>query len=118
MAYKQKFKLGRDVAPGAPLAQIQGNNVTENRGKFGHDGGDLLDFDGDGDTIFNDSNNDGTMLSRGLTSAYNAIKRGATSSDAQAGKAKATQDAINNKFKSDFKEKGFVQAIKDNFKFN
>ena len=112
--YKQQFKLGKDAAP---TKQIQGNNKGENAGKFGHDGGDLLDADGDGDTVFNDSNNDGTMLSRGLTSAYNAIKKGAASSDAQAGRAKSTQEGINAKFKSDFKKKGFVQAVKDNFKF-
>jgi len=113
--YKQQFKLGKDAAP---TKQIQGNNTTKNRGKFGHDGGDLLDADGDGDTIFNDSNNDGTMLSRGLKSAYNAYKKGAAISDAKAKKAKSMQNSINDQFKRDFKEKGFVQAVKDNFKFN
>ena len=34
----------------------------------------LFDADGDGDTMFNDSNNDGTMLSRGLKSVRSAIK--------------------------------------------
>ena len=112
--YKQQFKAGKDAAP---TKQIQGNNKGRNAGKFGGDGGDLLDADGDGDTVFNDSNNDGTMLSRGLTSAYNAMKKGAASSDAKAARAKSTQESINDKFKSDFKEKGFVQAVKDNFKF-
>jgi len=112
--YKQQFKLGKDAAP---TKQIQGNNKGKNAGKFSGEGGQLFDADGDGDTVFNDSNNDGTMLSRGITSAYNAIKKGAASSDAKAGRAKSTQEDIDNKFKSDFKEKGFVQAVKDNFKF-
>ena len=112
--YKQQFKAGKDAAP---TKQIQGNNKKKNAGKFSGDGGQLFDGDGDGDTVFNDSNNDGTMLSRGVKSAYNAMKSGAASSDAQAGRAKSTQEGINAKFKSDFKEKGFVQAIKDNFKF-
>ena len=34
--------------------------------------GDILDGDNDGDTIFNDSNDDGTMLSRGIKAAYKA----------------------------------------------
>jgi hypothetical protein len=33
----------------------------------------MFDYDGDGDTMFNDSNNDGTMLSRGLTAARNYL---------------------------------------------
>ena len=112
--YKQQFKLGKDAAP---TKQIQGNNKKENAGKFSGEGGQLFDADGDGDTVFNDSNNDGTMLSRGLKAAYNAYKKGADSSDRQAGKAKSTQQGIDDKFKKDFKEKGFVQAVKDNFKF-
>ena len=48
----------------SPLDQIQGNNSTAQRGTFSGDGGQLFDADGDGDTMFNDSNNDGTMLSR------------------------------------------------------
>tara|TARA_R110002153_G_scaffold43263_2_gene122359 strand:- start:66 stop:410 length:345 start_codon:yes stop_codon:yes gene_type:complete len=112
--YKQQFKLGKDAAP---TKQIQGNNKKENAGKPSGDGGQLFDADGDGDTVFNDSNNDGTMLSRGLTAVSNAYKKGAASSDRKAGKAKSTQEGINDKFKSDFKEKGFVQAVKDNFKF-
>ena len=112
--YKQQFKAGKDAAP---IKQIQGNNKGKNAGKFSGDGGQLFDADGDGDTIFNDSNNDGTMLSRGLKAVSNAYKKGAASSDRQAGRAKATQQGIDDKFKKDFKEKGFVQAVKDNFKF-
>jgi len=103
--YKQEFKLGKS----APTKQIQGDNKKKNAGKFSGDGGQLFDADGDGDTVFNDSNNDGTMLSRGLRAAKNAYDKGAASSDNQAKKAK---------FKKDFEEKGFVQAVKDNFKFN
>ena len=94
--YKQQFKAGKDAAP---IKQIQGNNKGKNAGKFSGDGGQLFDADGDGDTIFN------------------AYKKGAASSDRQAGRAKATQQGIDDKFKKDFKEKGFVQAVKDNFKF-
>ena len=113
--YKQQFKLGKSAAP---AKQIQGNNKGKNAGKFSGDGGQLFDADGDGDTVFNDSNNDGTMLSRGLKAVKNAYNKGAASSDAQAKKAKSAQESINNKFKKDFKEKGFVQAVKDNFKIN
>ncbi len=35
----------------------------------------LFDADGDGDTVFNDSNQDGTMLSRGIGSAVDFMKR-------------------------------------------
>lgn len=35
----------------------------------------LFDADGDGDTIFNDSNRDGTMLSRGFNTAREYMKR-------------------------------------------
>tara|TARA_B110000967_G_scaffold42431_1_gene42401 strand:+ start:327 stop:668 length:342 start_codon:yes stop_codon:yes gene_type:complete len=112
--YKQQFKLGKEAAP---AKQIQGNNKGKNAGKFSGDGGQLFDADGDGDTVFNDSNNDGTMLSRGLNAAKNAYNKGAASSDRKAGKAKSTQEGINDKFKSDFKEKGFIQAVKDNFNF-
>ena len=112
--YKQQFKLGKEAAP---AKQIQGNNKGKNAGKFSGDGGQLFDADGDGDTVFNDSNNDGTMLSRGLRAAKNAYNKGAASSDRKAGKAKSTQEGINDKFKSDFKEKGFIQAVKDNFNF-
>tara|TARA_R110000803_G_scaffold162036_1_gene225657 strand:- start:2475 stop:2816 length:342 start_codon:yes stop_codon:yes gene_type:complete len=112
--YKQQFKLGKEAAP---AKQIQGNNKGKNAGKFSGDGGQLFDADGDGDTVFNDSNNDGTMLSRGLNAAKKAYNKGAASSDRKAGKAKSTQEGINDKFKSDFKEKGFIQAVKDNFKF-
>ena len=58
----------------SPLDQIQGNNSTTRRGTFSGDGGDLLDADGDGDTMFNDSNNDGTMASRALNS-FNDFNR-------------------------------------------
>lgn len=112
--YKQEFKLGKS----APTKQIQGDNKKKNAGKFSGDGGQLFDADGDGDTVFNDSNNDGTMLSRGLRAAKNAYDKGAASSDNQAKKAKSTQEGVNSKFKKDFEEKGFVQAVKDNFKFN
>jgi hypothetical protein len=73
----------------------------------------LFDADGDGDTIFNDSNNDGTMLSRAIRS----FSEGSKSSDKQAGRAKSAQQSINNKFKRDIKSKGFLGAVKDNFKF-
>lgn len=36
----------------------------------------LFDADGDGDTMFNDSNKDGTMLSRGIKSAYDRVVKG------------------------------------------
>ena len=52
----------------SPLDQIQGNNSTTRRGTFSGDGGQLFDADGDGDSMFNDSNNDGTMASRTLDS--------------------------------------------------
>ena len=42
----------------------------KNTGRTGFQKGDILDADGDGDTIFNDSNDDGTMLSRGLKSLF------------------------------------------------
>jgi hypothetical protein len=58
----------------SPLDQIQGNNKGRYAGGFGGDGGDLLDGDGDGDTMFNDSNNDGTMASRALNS-FNDFNR-------------------------------------------
>ena len=73
----------------------------------------MLDADGDGDTVFNDSNNDGTMFSRFITKA----REGSRKSDAQALKAKNYQQSINNKFKRDISEKGFIEAFKQNFKF-
>jgi len=73
----------------------------------------MLDADGDGDTVFNDSNNDGTMFSRFITQAREGNKR----SDAQALKSKNSQQSINNKFKKDLSQKGFIEAFKQNFKF-
>jgi len=35
----------------------------------------LFDADGDGDTMFNDSNNDGTMLSRAVSNFAQGVKR-------------------------------------------
>ncbi len=73
----------------------------------------LFDYDGDGDTIFSDSNRDGTMLSR----AINSFRQGAKSSDRQAGASADLQDRINNRFIQDVKGKGLIQAIKQNFRF-
>lgn len=41
----------------------------------GNSASDILDFDDDGDTVFNDSNDDGTMLSRGIKAAYKAATK-------------------------------------------
>ena len=66
-----------------------------------------------GDTILGDENNDGNMVTRAIAS----FRRGSQRSDQQALRAKNTQQAINNRFKKDIKEKGVIQAIKNNFKF-
>jgi hypothetical protein len=53
------------------------------------------------------------MFSRFITKA----REGSRKSDAQALRAKNTQQAVNNKFKKDISEKGFIEAFKQNFKF-
>ena len=35
----------------------------------------MFDYDNDGDTVFNDSNEDGTMLSRGVSQAVDYLKK-------------------------------------------
>jgi hypothetical protein len=130
MAYKQKPgrknmpKTGRGIdAPvlmtGSPARQ----NALQKLRNFvepdlpadysGNRSNQMFDYDNDGDTIFNDSNNDGTMLSRAISS----FSGGSNRSDEQAGRAKSTQQNINNRFKKDIKEKGFIKAVKNNFKF-
>jgi hypothetical protein len=37
--------------------------------------GDILDGDGDGDSVLNDSNDDGTMLSRAAKAIYKAVTK-------------------------------------------
>jgi len=85
----------------------------KNTGRTNLQRGDILDFDGDGDSIFNDSNDDGTMLSR----AIKAFSDGTARSDDKAARAKSNQQSINRRFRDDIKNKGFIQAVKDNFKF-
>jgi hypothetical protein len=65
------------------------------------------------DTAFNDANNDGNMFSRTIKAFSDGTKR----SDEKAAKAKSYQQSINNKFIGDIKSKGFVKAVKDNFRF-
>tara|TARA_R100000951_G_scaffold116482_1_gene128556 strand:- start:237 stop:866 length:630 start_codon:yes stop_codon:yes gene_type:complete len=65
------------------------------------------------DSIMGDENNDGNMVTRAVSS----FRRGSQRSDEQALRAKNTQQTINNKFKRDIKQKGFIQAVKSNFKF-
>ena len=84
-------KIKRDADGTAPVTedssymnQLRGNIpaakgqlYTRPDGKQQYPGnssaGDILDADNDGDTVFNDSNDDGTMASRGLFALVNAI---------------------------------------------
>ncbi len=55
------------VEPDLP-ADYSGNRTSQ-----------MFDYDNDGDTVFNDSNNDGTMLSRGIRAAFNKVTKGGES---------------------------------------
>jgi len=58
-----------------PAAKGQLYETPSGKSRFPSSGsaGDILDGDNDGDTVLNDSNDDGTMLSRAAKAIYKAV---------------------------------------------
>jgi len=116
MAYKQ--------SPGRMNMPKTGRGVdapTLMKGSPAHQS--IIDADNDGDTVFNDSNNDGTMASRAFDSVKKMVKKGAASSDYAAGKLRASEKRRNAAATSDFKkvfkgEMNAIDAIKKHFPMN
>ena len=110
MAFKMEPGRGNyaKTGKGVPMVLRQDPPVDPKSGKPKNTSGAF-----GGDTIMGDENNDGNMLTRTLA----RFGAGNTSSDDQALRAKNSQKRINSRFVSDVKNKGFIKAVKENFRF-
>ena len=70
----EKHKSGHEE----PTAAQKFRNFVEpglSKNQSGNSRQQMFDYDNDGDTVFNDSNKDGTMLSRGVRKAADYLKK-------------------------------------------